>query len=472
MSRSVWSIDTLVKEKKNRSRISFSWGFEYRFLQELSDDLIQRISKYHKIDPNRLLLIRHPSVPAYKDLTKYLSISRIIRLTPEVICVEGDCKSRYMLHLKGMLAYLMPGQSYLDAMENLESGTRISDLEVESVWQQRLSNHFRLKKSLSGIYGISVDQVAFSWGSGAALELVLWSIKNKNPNRPKMLINVPNYFYTCALAQKFDYEIDPVGSHSKGKYEFPIRKILNALRNDEYDIVVLTSPNNPYGVPISRQSFEEILDSLPPRTLALIDFTGLTARSEFHIKDILQHPEWTTKRIIMIDSLSKKFEMCHARTGFIIGSNPDLLRKLSLEEYSPVLTSYAYSKMEEAIDHPRLNDKVLRKHRRYFSLLKSVENQQFKLVSPQFSNFIVSRFRTPREVTRFIDFLANKFKYYDLPFKGIGVKNSGQGSISQNFIQYMPRNELRLLEETAPFIRKCIREFSKSRMVPQKKKPL
>lgn len=465
---SVWNIDNLVKEKKNKSRISFSWGFEYRFLQELSDNLIQLISEYHKLDSNRLILLRHPSIPAYVNLKEYLNYSKIIQLTPELICIEGEITDKYMLHLKGTLAYLAPGQSYIDAIENIKNDVQVSKEEVEHSWQQRILHNVQLKGLYSDRYNVSTEQIAFNWGSGGSIELILWTLKNKCLKRPKVLINVPNYFYTCALAQKFDYEITPISSYDKGEYKFPASKIGKELQKNKYDIVVLTSPNNPFGVPISPKDFKSILDSLPPHTLALIDFTGLTGKSEFHIKDVLRNPDWINKRILMIDSLSKKFEMCHVRAGIIITSNLNLLKDLSIHNYSPILTNYAYSKMGEALNHPEITDKILNKHRRYFTLLKEVENRQFKLISPQLSNFVVSRFKTAQEVTRFISYLGSKFKYYDLPFRGIGIKNSGEGSITQDFIQYMAKNELRLLEETAPIIAKSIKHFFRSRVITQK----
>ena len=459
------NIDTVIKKNKNRTCISFSWGFEYRYLQEISDNLCDLISKHYRLNKDKIILIRYPSIPAYDNLNEYLNISNIIKITPELVCVEGDITDRYMLHLKGTLAYLMPGQCYIDATENIINSREISNDEIEKVWQQRLLDNYNMKKSYSEFYNISTNQIFFNWGSGGSIELILWLLMNKIHGQPKMLINVPNYFYTCALAQKFGYSIKPISSYSKGKYKFPSSKIIGELETKKYDIVVLTSPNNPFGITINQEDFEAILNALPLRTLALIDFTGLTNKSEYHIRDVLYNHEWYNKNIIILDSLSKKFEMCHVRVGYIIATNSTIINDLNLERYSPILTKYAYTKLEFAFNHPEMTNRVLRKHRWYFSQLKSIENKEFRIISPQYSNFIVSKFRNYQQVDKFIKFLKEKYRYYDLPFKGIGIYNSGKGSLSQDFIQYLPKNNLRILEETAPFICKSIKLYFRNRTI-------
>ncbi len=452
-------IDSIIKRKKNKNKISFSWGFEYRYLQDLTNELYDIISKKYLCNKDDLILIRTPSISSYNNLTDYLKIKQIIKLTPDLVFVEGKITNKYMLYLKGTLAYLLPGQSYLDAIENLKNNREITQNEIDDEYTERLKKHRKIKSILDKKYSISDSQIAFNWGSGGSLELILWSVKNRIKKNPSILINLPNYFYTVALAQKFKYKIKTVLSYKGNKYHFPFRTMLKELKTRKYDIIVLTSPNNPFGVPIEKNKFYELLKNLPVNTYALLDFTGLNDETMFYFKNVLREKQFEDKKIIMIDSLSKNFEMCHARSGIIMGTNDDVFKELEIQNFSPILTKYAYNKLEEALTHPEINTNVINKHKKYFKLLKSSENDNFKIISPGFGNFIVSQFKSQRSIERFIAYLASTYDYYDLPFKGIGKFNMGKGSISQGFIPYLPKNNLRIIEETAAIISIAIKDF-------------
>lgn len=452
-------IDYEIKEYKNKSKISFSWGFEYRYLQDLSKEVLDLVSSTFSVDTSGLHLIKTPAVPAYKDLDEFFSIKRRFRLTPELVCIEGDIKAKDILYQKGTLAYLLPGQSYLDAIFNLTNDVEISESLVSDVYQQRLHADERTRNALSGIYKISKKQIAFNWGSGGSLELIMWAFKNKLGRSPRMLINLPNYFYTYALGEKFDFKIRSVLSYSGKSYRFPFKTLLKELKSTAYDLIILTSPNNPFGIPIDKNQIYELLENLPPHTYALLDFTGLSDENIFYFRDVLEEKAFQSKKVFMIDSLSKKYDMCHVRAGYIIGTNESIFKELDIYNFAPILTGYAYRKLNEAFGNPSIKKAVIQRHQGFFRLLKSVENSHFQVISPQFSNFIVSRFSSRPQLIKFLKYLSQRYNYYDLPFKGIGKFEKGQGSISQDFIQFLPKHYLRILEETAEFVAEAIKGF-------------
>jgi len=453
------NIDCDIKENKNKAKISFSWGYEYRYLVDLSIEVLELISSKFSVDKNKLHLIRTPSVSAYKELDDFFQIKNSFRITPELVCIEGDIKKENMLYQKGTLSSFLPGQSYLDAIYNLENDIEIPASAADDNYHKRIDLDNKIRQRFSKMYNLSAKQIAFNWGSGGSIELILWALKNKLKRSPKVLFNIPNYYYMHSLAEKFGYKVNPVLSYLGGKYHFPLKTLLKELKSNGFDLIVLTSPNNPWGVPIDKGKFYELLKNLPDDTYAMIDFTGLSDENMAYFHDVLNETGLQDKRIFMLDSLSKKYEMCHVRAGYIIGSNEFIFDNLRIHDFSPVLTGYCYQKFEEALDNPSIKKAVLEKHRKLFGLLKSVENRHFQLVSPQFSNFIISRLGSKSQVNKLIHYLSQKYNYYDLPFRGIGKFSKGEGSMQQDFIQYLPQNCLRILEETAEFIAEAVKSL-------------
>jgi histidinol-phosphate/aromatic aminotransferase/cobyric acid decarboxylase-like protein len=453
------NIDHEIKKYKNKSKISFSWGFEYRYLQDLSSEILNLVSSKFSMDKAELHLLRTPSVSAYRNLKEIFKITNLFHLTPELICIEGTPKTQNILYHQGTLAYLLPGQSYLDALFNLENDVEISKTLAEDVYQHRLAADDKAREMFSKIFKISKKQIAFNWGSGGSIELILWALRNKLKRTPRMLINLPNYFYTYALGDRFGFKIRSVLSYSGKNYRFPFKTLLKELKSTKFDLLVLTSPNNPFGIPIDKNQFYDLLKSLPANTYALLDFTGLSDESMFYFQDVLDEKAFHSKNIFMIDSLSKKYDMCHVRAGYIIGSNESIFTELDIHHFAPILTDYAYRKLDEALGNPSIKKAVIKKHKNLFQLLKSVENSHFQIISPHFSNFIVTRFPSENQLSEFLKYLTKKYHYYDLPFRGVGKFEKEQGGISQDFIQFLPRCYLRILEETAEFIAEAVKGF-------------
>lgn len=447
-----YEIDALVAQKKNVDKISFSWGFEYRFLGELSGILSQKLCEKYKLNLNRFFFFRYPSISSYLKLSKLFNIKKTIRITKEIIGIEGNPKSKYIMNLPGTLAYLLPGQSYLEGLSNLKKDWIPTEEDSLLYYEKRKILHGKITTKLSKKLCVPSDKLFLNWGSGGSIELILYLIHNSCKHKPQMLINVPNYFYTYSLAEKFGYNIKSILSYKGRDFSFPYKSIKKELLKNNYDLVVFTTPNNPFGAEIPIEQLYDLLVNLPEKTYGLVDMTGLSRHDLFPFRKILSDEAITKKNIFFLDSLSKKYEMCHVRAGIVVLSNNEMVNRLPITEYSPILNEYSYEKINQAIDNPSLSKEIIEKHQRYFTLLKSTETNSFIIQSDHFSNFIVARMKSKNDVKKFINQLSSKYNYYDLPFYGIGKYKKGSSNINQDFIQYLPQNCLRLLEETTNYI--------------------
>jgi len=167
--------------------------------------------------------------------------------------------------------------------------------------------------------------------SGGSEGLILASAIVCNPGE-EILAFEPFYANYLGFANLVSAKISPLELDAKNDYHLPSEEKILAKINPKTRAILLNNPNNPTGTVFTEKELKLILKIAQKFNLFIISdeayggicFDGCKSRSIFTLAS-----EKDKERIIIIDSLSKKFNVCGARIGAIISTNKDVLYALN-----------------------------------------------------------------------------------------------------------------------------------------------
>ncbi len=140
-------------------------------------------------------------------------------------------------------------------------------------------------------------------------------------------ILVPEPFYTNyrSFAAPYAVNIKPLTTYAENGFALPSEAEIVSKLTDKTRAIALSNPGNPTGVVYTRKEVEMLAKIAKEHNLFIIadevyrEFTyeGLEATSFGEMTDILD-------RVIIVDSVSKRFSACGARIGSLATKNKEL----------------------------------------------------------------------------------------------------------------------------------------------------
>jgi aspartate aminotransferase len=141
-------------------------------------------------------------------------------------------------------------------------------------------------------------------------------------------IIIPEPFYTNynGYAAMANLRIVPVRSHAEDGFHLPPDEVIEAAVTPRTRAILVCSPNNPTGTVLSWEELERLAELARRHDLFLIadevykEFTydGRRHRSVLELPDVRE-------RVIVVDSISKRFSACGARVGAVISRNREVM---------------------------------------------------------------------------------------------------------------------------------------------------
>ena len=193
------------------------------------------------------------------------------------------------------------------------------DLKHGERYPEVLSVNLELRKVISKKYGFKIEDIIPNNGSNGSLLTIFSTIKVNN-NKPKVILDVPNYFRSIYHLLHFKYKVIAVKQNKN--FEFPVKDYIKKMLKYKPDLVMLTTPNNPTGKAISDRNLISVLDSLPKESIAVVDRTLTNIRKEISTKTLLS--KYKNKNLVILHSFSKNYGLSHERIGFAVTSNRNL----------------------------------------------------------------------------------------------------------------------------------------------------
>jgi aspartate aminotransferase len=177
-------------------------------------------------------------------------------------------------------------------------------------------------------YGISLDaeNVIITIGGSEAIHFSFSAVAD-----PGGEVIIPEPFYTNynGYASFASVKISPLTLRVEDGFRLPSRQEIEAKVTPKTRAILLCSPNNPTGTVYTPEEQERVISIVKKHDLFLI---GDEVYKEFiydgaRHKSILEYKD-VEDRVIVVDSISKRFSCCGARIGAVITKNEEIYQSL------------------------------------------------------------------------------------------------------------------------------------------------
>lgn len=196
-------------------------------------------------------------------------------------------------------------------------------------------------------------------------------------------ILVPEPFYTNynGFTTAVDVAIKPITTKAEEGFHLPSKQEILACVTDKTRAIMISNPGNPTGVVYTKEELEILAEVAIEKDLFIIsdevyrEFTydGLTCTSFGNIKGV-------EDRVIIVDSVSKRYSACGARIGSICSKNKDFIKqtiklcqaRLCVPTLEQIGSAALYSVSEEYLKE--VNKEYEKRRDITFAALSKMEN--------------------------------------------------------------------------------------------------
>lgn len=183
-------------------------------------------------------------------------------------------------------------------------------------------------EALCGYYasvGVKVgpnDLVATTGGS----EAVFFAFLCLAEAGDEVIVAEPFYTNYSSFAAMTGVRLRAVQCRGEEGFHLPPREAFEAVRTKRTRFVLLCNPNNPTGTVYSREEVQRVADFCRDHDLFLVSdevyrefvYDGLSATSALDLAGF-------EERVVVVDSLSKRFSACGVRLGCLVSRNQEVI---------------------------------------------------------------------------------------------------------------------------------------------------
>ena len=173
-------------------------------------------------------------------------------------------------------------------------------------------------------YGIDIspDEIIITSGGSEAIMFAYMACLNPGD---EIIITDPSYANYMAFAVSCGAVIKPVKTNIENGFKLPSVEEFEKQITDKTRAILICNPNNPTGYLYTKQEMMQIRDLVKKYDLYLFSdevyrefiYTKRPYISAFHLDGI-------EDRVILIDSVSKRYSLCGVRIGALITKNKEV----------------------------------------------------------------------------------------------------------------------------------------------------
>jgi aspartate aminotransferase len=272
----------------------------------------------------------------------------------------------------------------------------------------------------------------------------------------EIIIFDPTYANYLGFASIAGVNLVPVLSDMDNNFAIPARSEIEKRITKRTRAILVCSPNNPTGTVCRREELKLLYDLCEEHDLFLI--SDETYR-EFVYDDLkplsILHLVPNSKRVIVVDSLSKRFSLCGARIGCLLTCNEEViaatLKIAQARLAAPTIDQFASAYM---LDH--IQDDYLERVRAEFQLRRDALYRALKKIpdvvihKPEGAFYTIVQLPV-NNAEDFASFLLSQFSYkmsttFVAPAAGFYMQNS-QGIQKARFAYVLNKGDIELAIE-------------------------
>ena len=169
------------------------------------------------------------------------------------------------------------------------------------------------------------DEILITNGGSEALLFTLISICDEGDN---ILVPEPFYSNYYGFATSVGVNINPITTLPENGFHLPSKEEIQSRINDRTRAILFSNPGNPTGVVYTKSEIEMISDLAIENNLWII--------SDEVYREFVYEGEYTSlgnidrvkDRVVIVDSVSKRYSACGARIGSVASKNKSYIESI------------------------------------------------------------------------------------------------------------------------------------------------
>lgn len=173
---------------------------------------------------------------------------------------------------------------------------------------------------------LSRKHVLITNGGSEALTLVFLSLLNPGD---EVIVAEPYYTNYLTFIQAADGVVKPVTTYAEEGYKYAIKERLEKVVTNKTKMISIVNPGNPTGCILSREDMKVICDFAKEHDLWILadEVYREFAYDGREMTSFGQYPD-VEDRVIIIDSVSKRYSACGARVGCLVCKNEEYMAEV------------------------------------------------------------------------------------------------------------------------------------------------
>lgn len=223
------------------------------------------------------------------------------------------------------------------------------DLNYGENYKAEIDLKHYLEAKIAKKLNIPPENVLLNYGANSNLILFFSAYSNKllreKRRRLKVLLDVPNYFFTLHQIKQWNVNASYVNRDSE--FNFQPNQFIKTIKSFRPDAVVLTTPNNPTGKPIDNAVLDKVIRVISKETIVLIDRACINTLQEISTEELLA--KYSDKQLIVLHSFSKSHTLSDSRVGYF-ATNQENIANLLFKKPDLNHNLNALQKLSDVID--------------------------------------------------------------------------------------------------------------------------
>lgn len=242
--------------------------------------------------------------------------SPIRKLVPYSLKAKANGKKVYPLNI-GQPDIQTP-EGYFDAVKNFKQDVlAYADSHGDFTLIDKISEYYK-KNNMS----FEPEDILVTNGGSEALLFAMIALCDPGDS---VVVIEPFYTNYNGFAAEVSVNVEGIVTKAENGYRLPAKEEILASISDKARAIIITNPSNPTGVVYTKEELQMITEIAVERDLFVIAdevYREFVYDGEFY--SLAYFPE-LEQRLIMIDSVSKRYSACGARIGCIASKNKDVI---------------------------------------------------------------------------------------------------------------------------------------------------
>lgn len=256
----------------------------------------------------------------YSNRVCSMQESPIRKLVPFATAAKADGVNVYHLNI-GQPDIKTP-RGFFDAVKNFDHEV------LEYAVSQGIPELIDALQNYYKTYDMHFDKDELLITNGGSEALLFTMMATCDPG-DKLLIPEPFYTNYNGFGQCVNVGVTPITTKAENGFHLPSKEEILSKIDDKVKAILLSNPGNPTGAIYTKEELEMIAEIAIEKDLWIISdevyrefvYDGLEYTSFGNLKQV-------EDRVIIIDSVSKRYSACGARIGSIASKNKGLIAQI------------------------------------------------------------------------------------------------------------------------------------------------